>query len=381
MVPRTIVVVMSASLLAGCSAARSSSSPTTSAASTSVAVQVSLEAAGCAPVDLRTGPGLTTLRITNHGTAAGTFTVLSGDHVVGLLRGVPVGAAATLVLDLDKGVYRTDCHTATEGGGRLLVGVPSDVTSLGQPADLLAATTNYRAYLRGQTSVLLADVRQLRSALAGGDLTGARAAYLRARLVYGHVKAAAANFDDALLPGLVDLDAVIDPPPDGATGGFPRIASALWGGASTGVVPATDALIAEAASLQSRLAGIHLDAVSIAEGQVSTLGEVVDGALTGHAEPASHLDLVDAQGALEGAQAAIGALREPLRRRDPNLETRVVARLATVATLLATLRAAGGYPVTGAVAPAVLRRLADDVDAAADALSAVPGVLARPTGP
>ena len=253
-------------------------------------------------------------------------------------------------------------------------------STLGQATDLQAAANAYRAYLTTQAGQLAAAVGRLRDAISAGDVPRARQAYLDARLIYGRVELAARNFGDAEPAGVVDLDQAIDPSPTDAVSGFPRLASGLWGGSTVGLVGAADDLQGEVGQLEARFAAIHLDAVEIAAGAPRLLGELVDDALAGRAEPLSHSDLTDVQGVVEGTQAVLDAVRTPLHDRDPNLEGQVSTRLASVERELAALQTPTGYPQIVSVPADALRALAEAIDASADSLASVARALSRPVG-
>ncbi len=377
---RVSVVAMSASLLVvGCSSGSRSSQTTATSDGSAAGIAVTLTGSGCEPRSFQAPVGMSRFSVVNHGPADGSFAVFAGDRALGRVVGVPRGASTSFDLDLVRGAYRTACQAGSSaGGGTLLVGAAHDSPSLGQPADLLAATTAYRAYLHGQTAQLLVAVGTLRDDLSTGDLEGARASYLTARLIYSRVKVAARNFGNAQLPGVSDLDRSIDPAPNGATSGLPRIAAGLWAGSTLGLTDVAAALTADVDRFDTRLASVDLDAVSVANGTADQLGDLVNDEVAGQAEPADHLDLVDVQGVVDGSIGALSALRAALARRNPTLEATVTARLATVEQLLTSLRGAAGYPETSAVSPATRRQLASALDASADAFSLVGVVLAQP---
>jgi iron uptake system component EfeO len=323
--------------------------------------------------------GLTQFAVVNRGAHVGSFVVISGDRALGRVDGIATGATSSLALRLEAGAYRTSCEAGTSvGGGALVVGPPGPAPRLGQAPDLLSATSTYRAYLRSQVAQLGVASAALRKDVDSGDLAGARAPYLTARLLYSRVKAAARNFGDALLPGVVDLDAAIDPDPSAGVGGLPLIAQGLWSGRTVDLAPAAAALVANVDALRNRFGSMHLDAVSMAAGATRGLGDLSHHELVGRAEPADHLDLVDAQGVVDGSAAVLDALAGALRRRDASLASTVSSRLTGVQRLLAGLRTPSGFPATPTVSADELRRLATAVDGAADAYSQVPAALARP---
>jgi iron uptake system component EfeO len=382
MVSRTTVIAMSASLLvAGCSSARPSTSDTPTA-STSPTLTVTLRAAGCEPAELHTVPGLTRFTVANRGAHAGSFTVLAGDRAVGRVEGLPSGATSSLSLRLAVGGYRIACEAGTSAGGGALVVGPSGVAPrLGQAPDLLAATTLYRSYLRDQVAQLRTATTKLRGDISSGRLTAARTPYLTARQIYSRVKGAARNFDNALEPGMADIDGAIDPDSASADTGLSRIAEGLWSGRTGGLAAVADALVTDVNTLAGRLGSMHLEAVSMAAGTSVQLGDVVAEQLAGRSGAADQLGLLEAQGVVEGSLAVLVSLGGPLRRRDAALAATVASRMASVQRSLAGLRTPSGWPATTTVAPGRLRRLVVAVDAADDSYSLIASVLTHPVGP
>jgi iron uptake system component EfeO len=381
MLPRVPIGVLSAGLfVVGCSSVSSSSRAASTAVTQAGAIQVTMTASGCRPAQLHAAPGDVRLAVRNEASATGSFVVLQGDRALGRLDGLPHGATDTLTLQLVEGAYRTTCQAGSAvGGAALLVGRAAGAPTLGQAADLLAATGTYRSWLRGQIRDLQSAVASLRDSLAAGDVASARSRFLAARLVYSRIKVAGRDFDTAQLPGSVDLDEAIDPRPAGATHGLGRIAAGLWSGSPTTTLVATATRLAgDVDALADRVGRLHVDAVSVMEAQTALLGTLVPDELSGRAEPDSHLDLVDAQGVLEGSQAALDAFERPLRARAAGVEGVVAARLTHLEQLLAAVRSPSGYPSTAALPASQRRALADAADAAADAYAQVAPALARP---
>lgn len=379
MLPRVGLLAVGVGLLLVSCSSSSSRTPGAGTTVSSPAVRVTLDRHGCAPTTIRTSPGLTTFAVANRSGGAGSFAVLSGEHVVGQVTGLARGAGTSMRLTLAGGAYRTACDAGgIQSGGTVLVGADAQAPTLSQPADLLAAAGTYRSYLLDQTRQLVAAVSGLDDALARGAMADARSRYLAARLLYARVEVAAANFGAVDLAGRPDLDARIEPPAGGGGGGFPAIAAALWGGSSLGVDRVGARLSSDVRALQTRLGASHLDVVTAAGADATRLGDLVGTALEGAMEPASHFDLVDVQGVVDGTAALLDAVRAPLRRRDAALDAQATARLSHVQALLDRLRTPAGYPTTDHIGPVDRRSLAAALDAAADSVSRVGSALSRP---
>ncbi len=298
--------------------------------------------------------------------------ILSGNHVVGALERVPADRDLTLTLDLSPGAYRMSCTVGlVESGGEVLVGSSAAPPELGQAPDLAAAMVAYRSYLAGQASQFRSATAALLDAIRQGSTSTAQTRYSSVCAVYGHVRAAAANFFDELTPGLVDLDAEIDPAVDpaqaGRQGGLPGVEYGLWvRGSTAGLIPVATGLVASATALQQRIGTLDLDGLEVASGATFLLDDVTSQDLTGIREPYSHLGLVDARSAVEGAQGAFVALRSAISRRDRGLGAELTQSFSTAAASFSA--AASGQPAV----------VAQGVDALADAMSSVESTLSQP---
>ena len=95
-------------------------------------------------------------------------------------------------------------------------------------------------------------------------------------------------------------------------GGFHGIEKALWEEDTTdGMTPVAKQLLADVEELQAKVKTVDLQAVQIANGANELLGEVSASKITGEEERYSHIDLVDFEANVEGAEAAFEAV-EPL---------------------------------------------------------------------
>ncbi len=125
------------------------------------------------------------------------------------------------------------------------------------------------------------------------------------------------------------------------------------------------------------VAGAVAVGLSGCSGAKSLLDEVATGKITGEEDRYSHTDLWDFAGNIEGSKAAIGALRPVLQQRAPELVRRIDAGFGAVDAALAKHRAGDGYRLHTELSKTDLRELSDVINAVAEPISKVAGVIAR----
>ena len=113
--------------------------------------------------------------------------------------------------------------------------------------------------------------------------------------------------------------------PKSEWGGFHRIEKALWEEDTAKVAPVADQLLADVEELQSKVRNVELQAVQIANGANELLGEVSASKITGEEERYSHIDLVDFEANVEGAEAAFASLEPLLSADDPEAAKEIEA--------------------------------------------------------
>jgi iron uptake system component EfeO len=86
--------------------------------------------------------------------------------------------------------------------------------------------------------------------------------------------------------------------------------------------------------LHDRVPKLDFSADEIANGLRGLLDEVATGKITGEEEYWSRTDLWDFQANIEGARVAFEGLRPLLQERDPDLESQIAAKFATVQAML-----------------------------------------------
>ena len=241
-------------------------------------------------------------------------------------------------------------------------------------ADLATAAATYKRYVRAQSAQLVARTGEFVAAVKAGDVPAAKALFPVARAPWERIEPVAAGF--------ADLDVAIDArenavEPGQQWTGFHRLEKSLWvTGHVRGDGPVADRLLADVRTLATRLEGITFTPVQMAKGSKELLDEVATGKVTGEEDRYSHTDLWDFRGNVEGAQAAVAALRPVLVKRDPALLGLLDARFAAVQKLLASHARGAGFVTYTELRPAEVRALAVAVDGVAEPLSKVAATVA-----
>jgi iron uptake system component EfeO len=337
-------------LTAGCGAGRSGSAHTvaSAAAGQTLTVTVSLGEDGCAvsPAHLPDGPTLFTASNTND-VATSEFGIERNGVVLAENEDVPVGAQGSILLDLTAGSYQVICPRRDPSS--LLV--PVTVVHVARPAltgaalqradALTTAVAGYRRYLAVQTAALISATVPFERAVVAGDLASAKSLYAAARVSYERIEPVAESFPD--------LDTAIDARRnDVPTGmdwaGFHRLEYDIYAqGSLTGAAFYAQNLLLDLSVLQARVATIPLQPAQLADGAVSLLDEVGRTKVTGEEERYSHLDLVDFQANVDGAQEAFTLLAPALADAGQGaLAAQVTERFTAMDTALDHYRTGHG---------------------------------------
>jgi len=167
---------------------------------------------------------------------------------------------------------------------------------------------------------LVQTTQALQSALRGADLNAAQTAYMKARPYYEKIEPVAESFAVAG----DDLDRALVARADGVPatewGGFHRIEKGLFQDKSlAGLAQYGDALVTNVQKLQTLTATLQYKPFELANGAQQLLDEVSSTKVTGEEERYSHIDLLDFQSNVEGAEQAFADLKPALTKIDPAL--------------------------------------------------------------
>ena len=121
--------------------------------------------------------------------------------------------------------------------------------------------------------------------------------------------------------------------------------------------------------------GGHLQTVQIANGANELLGEVSASKITGEEERYSHIDLVDFEANVEGAEVAFEAVEPLLSAKNPKLAKEIEADFDRVYAALRPYRRGDGFVPYTALTSTDTRKLAQSIDVLAEKLSQVPAEI------
>jgi iron uptake system component EfeO len=327
--------------------------------------------AGCVPNSVKAPAGPIVFEVENAGTSAvSEFEVLDGETILGEKENLSDGLSGSFSLELEPGEYTLYCPGGSDERGTLTVSGGKAATQT-SPQDE-AAIAQYRDYLERNTAALVAQTAPFVAAVEAGDVERAKALYAPARIPYERIEPVAESFGD-LDPR---IDARENDVPASEWSGFHVIEKALWVDNSTdGMTPVAKQLLADVEELQRKAATVELQAVQIANGANELLGEVSASKITGEEERYSHVDLVDFEANVEGAEAAFEAVEPLLSEKDPELAKEIEAQFAKVYASLKPYRRGEGFVSYAELAQADTRKLAQQIDALAELLSEVPAQI------
>jgi len=326
--------------------------------------------AGCVPNSTSAPAGPIVFEVENAGTTAVTeMEVTEGDSILGEKENLSDGLSGSFSLTLDAGDYTIYCPGGSTEKGALSVSGKS--AAAGAP-DEKSAVAQYRGYLEHNTDELLAATAPFVAAVEADEVEKAKSLYAAARIPYERVEPVAESFGD-LDPR---IDARENDVPASEFGGFHRIEKALWEeGTAKGMAPVAEQLLADVEELEQKVKHVDLQAAQIANGANELLGEVSASKITGEEERYSHIDLVDFEANVEGAEAAFEAVEPLLSKKDPKLAKEIEASFEDVYASLKPYRRGDGFVSYGELTKADTRKLAQEIDALAEELSQVPAQI------
>lgn len=343
-------------------------------------VDVSATDDACQLSSTELASGITTFTITNQGDQVNEVYVYApadgtGDsdgaftRIVTEKENIGPGTAYDLTVDLTAGRYEVACKPGMVGDGiRTAVSVTGEDASLS--ASEQTAVETYRAYAQGQAEAIAPLVAGLRDAVAAGDREGAKALYAPSRMPWERIEPVAESFGD--LDPRIDVREADLAPGEEFTG-WHRLEKALWTGEDLAPMTAVaEQLLADVGELAQRTPNAALTPTSIGNGAKELLDEVATGKVTGEEEAFSHTDLADFQANVDGARAALEALRPLVQANDPELLTALDTQFAAVQASLEPYRddaTPGGFVSYDTVGEDQRRELARAVDGLSEPLS------------
>ncbi len=343
-------------------------------------VTVTLTGKGCSPDTSSIAAGPTTFKIVNKDAGAVTEAeLMDGDTILGEKENIAPGLSGTFSLNVKEGKYQLYCPG---GSGPEKVDFTVTAAAAGTAAATLSpevttalrtATTGYATYVREQVAELVTNTAAFVTAVKAGDLDPAAKLYAAPRLNYERIEPVAESFGD-LDPA---IDARADDAPDPATWtGFHRLEKAIFADkslAGTGTI--ADQLNTDVGKLSTLVAKATFQPAQVANGATELLNEVGQSKITGEEERYSKLDLLDMQGNVDGADKAFTLLEPALTSLDPTLATKVRTRFTAMYKALEPYKRGTGYVSYDTVTTDQRRGLSQAVDALAEPLSQVAGIV------
>ena len=336
-------------------------------------LDVTLSDAGCEPRQIAAQAGPTTFNVTNDGSAAvSEFEVLEGDRIVGEVENVIPGDKRSFSLTLKPGSFTTYCPGGSdfERGTLEVAEATTGAAANSEARD--AAVADYLDYVKAEADQLVAAVGPFADAVKAGDVATAKGQFAAARTHYESIEPIAESFGD-LDPA---IDAREGDVPDAEWTGFHRIEKALWVDNSLADMgPVADQLVADIASLRTKIGTVELEPATIANGAVELLNEVSVSKITGEEDRYSHTDLSDFAANLAGANAAFDALKPLLPADESTLGDELTQRFADVEASVDSYQSSdpvgNGYALYDVLTEQDTRSMSTTLDALAEPLSRV----------
>ena len=395
---RTLILASSCAvigmpLLAGCTDNTQTQSPGTAASANPRALTVQSTDTECKLSAPSAPSGTLTFAVTNGGSKVTEFYLYGedGKRIVGEVENIGPGITRELVLKVEPGNYITACKPGMAGDGiRAPFSVSdsgSDSTEEPQPSAggyvllVKQANENYRKYVEVQTGHLTSMTAKFVSAYKAGKDDEARALYPVARMHWERIEPVAESFGD-LDPKLDLREADLEPGQKWT--GWHRIEKDLWPARAKKYEPLSkaqrmaysDDLVKNTAIIHERVPKLTFSADEIANGSRGLLDEVATGKITGEEEYWSRTDLWDFQANIEGAFVGFDGLRPLLTQKNPELDSQIAAKFATLQALLDAQREGDGFQTYDKLTKAEIKELSDAVNALSEPLSKLAAAVA-----
>lgn len=329
----------------------------------------------CDPADFILPAGRATFDILNASNRPIEWEILDGVYVVEERENIAPGFHSLLTAKLRPGSYEITCGLLSSPRGRLTV-TPSEQSEADRIQPPLTAfvgpLSEYKVFLIGQSTALVAASESIAEAIAAGDLEAARQAWREARLPYKRVEAVSNR--------IADLENAIDPlsdyleqrENDPAFTGFHRIEYGLFGlGRVDGLAPVADRLVSDLTTLKARIRETKLLPQDMAESAQREALRLADGQIAAGEDRWSFYDLAEIEANLDGIEKSVTLILPLVRNADPGISQNVTNDLAAARAALADLKIAGAYQAYDTVDAAARKKLAGVFQKLADAISAL----------
>jgi iron uptake system component EfeO len=367
-------------------AAASSGSATTASTGSGGSQQVKVELGdgGCTPGNVTVKAGAVQFTATNASSSdVDEFEVKNADGIIlGEKENLAAGLSGSFSLTLQPGTYVMNCILAANGEddpnfdkSKLTVtGGQVDTPGSASDAELASAVKQYKAYVKAETTELVAGTKTWARTLKAGDRKAAQDQFGPLRMHYERIEPIAEAFGD-LDP---EIDARENDVADEADWtGFHKIEQLLWKQRTTKGTAALGAkLVQDVTALERKVDSVEIQPAQLANGALGLLDEVANSKITGEEDRYSHTDLADFQGNLEGAKKAFELLVPALEKRGQGeLVKTIQARFADVQKGLDEYRRDTplGFALYDELTDEDRRTFSQQIDALSEPLSLVAG--------
>ncbi|ADG79932.1 Iron permease FTR1 OS=Tsukamurella paurometabola (strain ATCC 8368 / DSM / CCUG 35730 / CIP 100753 / JCM 10117 / KCTC 9821 / NBRC 16120 / NCIMB 702349 /NCTC 13040) OX=521096 GN=Tpau_3348 PE=3 SV=1 [Tsukamurella paurometabola] len=355
-----------------------------------VAESVTVTAEDCAREFSGAGPGLQRISVTNKSGKSGEINLVDGGGaVVGEIETIGPATTADLSATLGNGTYQFVCYlagqqptrsaqfTVTGGTGE----APRAVDRVTK-ADLEGVNAKYQDYVLEVLPAVEAALGRVRSALAAGDVDGAKRAWLDTMTAWERVGASYNSFGAAgtAVAGLPDgfAGGVRDP----EFSGIRRIEYGLYRGETpAGVIAQVDKTSEGLQKIRAdlRTDDIAGDPVTLTKRAQEILEDALRDHLTGVSDQGAHAGYAATAANVDATRAVLRIVEPLLVTRAPDLVPTARRELDEVTRALdAVKRPDGTYPPIDAPPLALRQKINGTVGQALETLSAVPNLLEMP---
>lgn len=320
--------------------------------------------------------GTHTFRIKSTGSKVTEFEILRPDGgIVAERENIGPGTTVTLTAELTAGTYHAACIPDMVGKG---IRTPLEVSggkAAARDPRLSAAVSSYRGYVRAQVDDTLARTKAFVAAVRAGDVAKAKRLYAPSRYGWESIEPVAESFGD-IDPKVDAREADLQPGQKWT--GWHVLEKALWKTGSTkGMSGYASRLEHELTVLKHRVGTAVITPTSMANGAKELLDEVATNKVTGEEEAFSHTDLSDFEANVVGAKKIYTLLRPVVVKRDKALASSLDTEFEAVLGALKEYEHGDGYVSYATVGEADRKQLSDKVNALAEPLSRLAGVVAR----
>ncbi|GAA0532826.1 peptidase M75 family protein [Paractinoplanes ferrugineus] len=364
-------------LLAVGSVAACSDKSDSSAGATGGPIAVKANDSACDVAKNALDAGTHVFQVSNSGSKVTEFYVYAaGDRVMGEIENITPGLSRELRVELPAGTYQTACKPGMIGNGiRADLTVSGSAAPLTEDVALQQATESYSRYITTQSEALVEKTTDFVTAVKGGDIEKSKQLFPIARTYYERIEPVAEIFGD--------LDPKIDGREDDATAelpfsGFHKLEKDLWVTKDISKDgPVADQLLTDVKEVVTKAKDEKLSPLQLANGAKELLDEVASSKITGEEDRYSHTDLWDFAANVDGSQAAVAALRPALEQRNPDLVKQIDTAFTAVDDELAKYRVGDGWKYQNELSQAQLKGLSDVINALAEPISKIAGVIAK----